>query len=230
LEVLALEGFIVTIDAMGCQTSVAEAVTDAEADYVIGQKDNQEGLRADVKRLFERRVLGFGSGYTDVDAGHGRGETRRCWAVDIAGKGRVDESRWPASRAWRLWKRSRFVAEPQEATPEAGPVEGETETERRYLISSLRADAEKILEASRRHGQIENGRHWVLDVAFGAERSQVQAPNASENFALVKRLVASAWGKTIGATPERKTNASGRDETTTAGSTSSKLFNMQSPC
>ena len=94
---------------MGCQTSVAEAVidtraaTDAGADYVIRFKDNQEGLRADVKRLFERRFdLGFGSGYTDVGAGHGRGETRRCWAVDIAGKGRVDESRWPGLQSVAL--------------------------------------------------------------------------------------------------------------------------------
>mgnify|MGYP006283749061 FL=1 len=193
LEVLALEGCIVTIDAMGCQTSVAEAITDAGADYVLRLKDNQSGLRADVERLFERRLdVGFEPGHTDVDGGHGRVETRRCWAIDVEGRGLVDESRWPALQSVALVETERFVAEPHEAKPEAGPAEGETEIERRYLISSLEADAEKILEASRRHWQIENGLHWVLDVAFEEDHSQVRTQNAAENLALVRRLVASA--------------------------------------
>ncbi|MCS4185020.1 ISAs1 family transposase [Salinibacter ruber] len=190
LEMLTLEGCIVTTDAMGCQTNVAEAVTEAGADYVLRLKDNQSALRADVERLFERQLdFGFGPGHTDVDAGHGRVETRRCWAVDVAGKGLVDESRWPGLQSVALVETERFVAEPQ---AEAGPVEGETETEHRYLISSLKADAEKILEASRRHWQIENGLHWVLDVAFEEDHSQVRTQNAAENLALVRRLVASA--------------------------------------
>jgi predicted transposase YbfD/YdcC len=193
LETLTLEGCIVTIDAMGCQTSVAEAVTEAGADYVLRLKDNQSGLRADVERLFERRLdVGFEPGHTDVDAGHGRVETRRCWAINVAGKGLVDEGRWPGLQSVALVETERFVAEPQETTPEAGPAEGKTETERRYLISSLKADAEKILEASRRHWQIENGLHWTLDVAFGEDHSQVRTQNAAENLALVRRLVASA--------------------------------------
>jgi predicted transposase YbfD/YdcC len=193
LEMLTLEGCIVTIDAMGCQTDVAEAIIDAEADYVLRLKDNHSGLRADVERLFERRLgVGFDPGHTDVDTGHGRVETRRCWAVDVAGKGLVDESRWPGLQSVALVETERFVAEPQEAKPEAGLAEGETETERRYLISSLEADAEKILEASRRHWQIENGLHWVLDVAFEEDHSQVRTQNAAENLALVRRLVASA--------------------------------------
>ena len=190
LEVLALEGCIVTIDAMGCQTSVAEAIVGAEADYVLRVKDNQESLRADIERLFERRLdRGFKAGHTDVDGGHGRVETRRCWAIDVEGRGLVDESRWPELQSVALVETERFVAEPQE---EAGPADGETETERRYLISSLEADAEKILEASRQHWQIENGLHWVLDVSFREDHSQVRTRNAAENLALVRRLAASA--------------------------------------
>jgi predicted transposase YbfD/YdcC len=178
---------------MGCQADVAEAIIDAGADYVLRLKDNQSGLRADVERLFERRLdVGFEPGHTDVDAGHGRVETRRCWAVDVAGKGLVDESRWPGLQSVALVETERFVAEPQEATPEAGPAEGKTETERRSLISSLKANAGKILEASRRHWQIENGLHWVLDVAFREDHSQVRTQNAAENLALMRRLVASA--------------------------------------
>lgn len=189
LELLTLEGCIVTIDAMGCQTDVAEAVIGAGADYVLRLKDNQEGLRADVERLFERRLdVGFGPGHTDVDAGHGRVETRRCWAIDVAGKGLVDEDRWAGLQSVALVETERFVAEPQ---AEAGPADGETETERRYLISSLKADAKTILEASRRHWQIENRLHWVLDVAFEEDHSQVRTQNAAENLALLRRLVAS---------------------------------------
>ena len=178
------------IDAMGCQTSVAEAIVDAEADYVLRLKDNQEGLRADVQRLFERRLdRDFEPGHTDVDGGHGRVGTRRCWAIDVAGKGLVDEERWPGLRSVALVETERFVGEPQ---VEAGPVNGETETERRYLISSLEPDAEKLLEASRQHWQIENGLHWATGVAFKEDHSQVRTQNAAENLALVRRLVASA--------------------------------------
>ena len=189
LEMLTLEGCIITIDAMGCQTDVAEAIIDAEADYVLRLKDNQSRLRADVERLFERRLkLDLGPDHTDVDGGHGRVETRRCWAIDIRGRGLVDEDRWPGLRSVALVETERFVADPQE---EPGPVEGETEIERRYLISSLEADAEKILRASRQHWQIENGLHWVLDVAFKEDHSQVRTDNAAENLALMRRLVTS---------------------------------------
>ena len=189
LEMLTLEGCIVTIDAMGCQTSVAEAIREAGADYVLRLKDNQAGLRADVKRLFERRLdLELEPDYTDVDGGHGRVETRRCWAIDIEGRGLIGESRWPGLQSVALVETERFVADPQE---EPGRVDGETKTQRRYLISSLEADAEKILSASRQHWQIENGLHWATGVAFNEDHSQVRTDNAAENLALVRRLVAS---------------------------------------
>jgi predicted transposase YbfD/YdcC len=205
LEVLTLEGCIVTIDAMGCQTAVAGAVIDAGADYVLRLKDNQKGLRADVEHLFERcleRVLE--PGYTDVDGGHGRVETRRCWAIDVEGRGLVDEGRWPGLRSVALVETERFVAEPQAEDSSAGgataegsaaegsaaegsAAEGSATTERRYLISSLEAAAETILKASRRHWQIENGLHWVLDVVFREDHSQVRTRNAAQNLALVRR-------------------------------------------
>jgi predicted transposase YbfD/YdcC len=189
LEKLALEDCIVTIDAMGCQTDIAEAIIGAEADYVLRVKDNQKGLRADIERLFERRLArGIDPDHTDIDGGHGRVETRRCWTIDVEGRGLVDESRWPGLQSVALIGTERFVAEPQE---EAGPVEGETETERRYLISSLGADGERLLEASREHWQIENGLHWVLDVAFREDHGQIRMENAAENFALLRRLAAS---------------------------------------
>jgi predicted transposase YbfD/YdcC len=212
LEVLTLEGCIVTVDAMGCQPDVAEAITEAGADYVLRLKDNQKDLRTDVERLFKARLdIDVEPGHTDVDGGHGRVETRRCWAIDVAGKGLVDEGRWPGLQSIALVETERFVAEPES---ESGPAEGETETERRYLISSLEADAEKILEASRQHWQIENGLHWVLDVAFKEDHSQVRAQNAAENLALVRRLVASVVkeDQKVDAGTKNKRKRAGRDD------------------
>ena len=97
--------------------------------------------------------------------------------------------RWPGLRSVALVETERFVGEPQ---VEVGPAQGETETERRYLISSLEADAEKLLEASRQHWEIENGLHRDTGVAFEEDHSQVRTQNAAENLALVRRLVASA--------------------------------------
>lgn len=189
LERLTLEGCIVTVDAIGCQTAVAEAIIDAEADYVLRVKGNQEGLRAEVEQIFERYLeRGVDPGHTRVEGDHGRIETRRCWAVGVEGRGLVDDTRWPGLKSVALVETERFVAEPQ---AEAGPVRGETETERRYLISSLEADADQMLRASRKHWTIENGLHWRLDVAFREDHSRVRTQNAAENLALVRRLVAS---------------------------------------
>lgn len=65
---------------------------------------------------------------------------------------------------------------------------GETTTERRYFVSSLQADAERLLEAVRRHWHIENKMHWVLDVAFGEDQSRIRAGHAARNMATVRRL------------------------------------------
>jgi predicted transposase YbfD/YdcC len=189
LEHLVLEGCIVTLDAMGCQTDVAAAILGAEADYVLRAKDNQAGLRADIERLFARRLVrGAAPDHTAVCGGHGRVETRCCWVLDVEDRGMIDQDRWPGLRSVALIETERFVAEPQ---TEGGCVKGTTETERRYLLSSLPAEAELMLRASRRHWGIENGLHWVLDVAFREDHSQVRAGHAAENVALLRRLAVS---------------------------------------
>jgi len=174
---------------MGCQTDVAAAILDVEADYVLRVKDNQAGLRADIEQLFARRLArGAAPDHTDIDGGHGRVETRRCWVLDVEDRGMIDQDRWPGLRSVALIETERFVAEPQ---TDQGRLEGTTETERRYLLSSLPAEAEPILRASRRHWGIENGLHWVLDVAFREDHSQVRAGYSAENVALLRRLAVS---------------------------------------
>jgi predicted transposase YbfD/YdcC len=174
---------------MGCQTSIAEAIQEAEADYVLRVKDNQEGLRADIERLFDRcRDRGFEAGFTDVDGEHGRVETRRCWAIEVGGRGLIDSDRWPKVNSVALIETERFEAEPR---AEDGPVSGETTTEKRYVISSLAPDAEQLLGATRQHWRVENQLHWSLDVAFGEDESQVRTGNAADNLGRVRRLALS---------------------------------------
>jgi len=189
LEALVLEGCILTIDAMGCQTSIANAIQEAGADYVLRVKDNQEGLRADIERLLDRRrERGFEDDYTDVGGGHGRVETRRCWAIEVGGRGLIDSSRWPEVSSVALIETERFEAEP---SAENGPASGETATEKRYVISSLPPDAERLLAATRQHWRIENQLHWSLDIAFGEEDSQVRSGDGVGNLGRVRRLALS---------------------------------------
>jgi predicted transposase YbfD/YdcC len=193
LETLVLEGCNAWIDAIGCQTDIAEAVCEADADYVLRVKNNQKGLRADIERLFERRLeRGFEADHTDVDGGHGRVETRRCWAIEVGGQGLIDSDRWAGVKSVALIETGRFEAEPDpDEEAENGPVSGETATEKRYVTGSLPPDAEQLLRASRRHWRIENGLHWRLDVAFGEDDSQVRTGSGPENLGRVCRLALS---------------------------------------
>ena len=208
LEKLVLEGCIVTTDAMGCQTQVVEAVIGAEADYVVQVKTNQGELYADLHQLFARLSEQREAGYTDVDGGHGRVETRRCWALGAAGRGLIDDDRWAGLQSVVMVETERFVAASQRAdasasdasdadvadadVADADVAEGETSTCRRYFISSLPADPQRLLEATRQHWRIENQLHWTLDVAFAEDHSQIRWTEAAENLARVRRMALTA--------------------------------------
>lgn len=181
LEVLDVSGCIVTIDAMGCQRAIAEAITDQDADYVLALKDNQGELRADTEAIFERiRESGEEPtpAYKSVTGGHDRVETRRCWAVGVEDKGLVDLEGWQGLRTVCMVECERLKGK-------------ETCVERRYYVSSLEADAETLLKATRRHWHIENRMHWVLDVAFREDQSRIRAGHAAQNMATVRRLALS---------------------------------------
>jgi predicted transposase YbfD/YdcC len=196
LEVLSLSGCIVTIDAMGCQKPIAQAILDRGADYVgedtspLALKENQGELHADTEALFER-ICEHGRGATStcehVTGGHGRVETRRCQALDVEGRGLVDLKGWPKLRTVCMVEYERFEASGSD----------QTTTERRYYVSSLdyvsslAPDAERLLKAVRRHWHIENRMHWVLDVAFQEDQSRIRAGHAAQNMAVVRRLALS---------------------------------------
>lgn len=181
LKVLDVSGCLVTIDAMGCQKEIADLIADQGADYVLALKGNQGELYADTKALFDRfDRLGSvpKNQHESVTGGHGRVETRRCVAVDIAGRGLLETEGWSGLRTVCRVEAERWK-------------EGQTTTETRYFVSSLRADAERLLEATQTHWHIENKLHWVLDVAFEEDESRIREGHASQNMATIRRLARS---------------------------------------
>ncbi len=182
LEMLQVEGCIVTIDAMGCQKEVASKILQEKADYVLAVKKNQGRLHEDVHDIFDlARKSGFDSldhdYYETTNAGHGRVETRRCWAVsDLDHIRYVDDGgQWPGLTTLVMVEGERLVG-------------GKTRVESRYYISSLPNDASVLLNAVRSHWSIENQLHWSLDVTFNEDGCRVRNGNGAENFSVLRRM------------------------------------------
>lgn len=182
LPVLALEGAVVTIDAMGCQTAIADQIVAGGGDYVLAVKDNQPQLAEALRDFFgtlnapsypKREV----SVHETLDKGHGRIETRRCVAVD-----NLDWLELLGLKA--RWSKLMSVACIESTREIAGKVASEI----RFVISSLPADSQRILHAVRTHWGIENGLHWCLDVTFGEDASPIRLRNAALNFSFLRRL------------------------------------------
>jgi predicted transposase YbfD/YdcC len=189
LELLAIKGAIVTIDAMGCQRKIAEQIIGKGADYLFGLKGNQGSLRDDVELLFtEQMARNFKdvavSRASGADGDHGRIETREVFAVGDIGwlQERHD---WPSLRSIVMVASKRETAKG-------------IETERRFYISSLPADAEKLGAAIRAHWGVENSLHWVLDVNFRDDDCRIRKRNAPANFTAVKRATLNALRKAPG--------------------------------
>lgn len=182
LEMLHVKGCIVTVDAMGCQKDIASKILEEGSDYVLAVKRNQGRLHEGVRDVFGlARKSGFdglGHDYHEtVNAGHGRVETRRCWAVsDLDSIRYVDEGgQWPELTTLVMVEGERRVG-------------GKTTAESRYYISSLPNDASKLLNAVRSHWGIENKLHWSLDVTFNEDGSRVRSGNGAENFSVLRRM------------------------------------------
>ena len=182
LRVLDISGCIITTDAMGCQKEIASLVIEGEGDYVLALKDNHPLLSEDVQLLFDDLEASRFKAYDydveqTVDKDHGRLETRQCWTISdravLRGLRGIDE-----------WTGLRCVAKVQARRN----VGGKETVEDRYFLSSLEGKASQLLMATRAHWQIENGLHWVLDVAFREDESRVRKDHGAQNLATLRHI------------------------------------------
>ena len=182
LELLALHGCIVTIDAMGRQKEIARQIVEGGADYVLAVKGNQGHLHEDVRDLFQgAEEFGFeGVPYDftwSVNKDHGRIETRECWVVTDPDCLEYLQTK----KQWAGLKAVVKVIAHRETT--AGVA-----VQPRYYISSLDAPAERLLSAIRSHWSIENLPHWRLDVTFREDQCRVLADPAPQNLATLRQI------------------------------------------
>lgn len=179
LELLDLNGALVTIDAMGCQKEIAAKIVDGGGDYVLTVKDNQPTLLADLRHVFEKALNNDLAGlkhdtFHTEERGHGRQETRHYTII-------VDPPDFPTKDTWPGLRVIGMCC--SECVRD-----GKLNFELRYFIGSRKAKAKVYGQALRNHWRIENTLHWQLDVTFGEDKNRVSKRRGAENLAVLRRL------------------------------------------
>jgi predicted transposase YbfD/YdcC len=182
LRLLEIEGCIVTIEAIGTQTKIAKTIIAQGADYILNVKENQGHLYEDIHDLFaDDRAYNFeGAPYSyakTVNKDHGRIEIRQCWTIS-------DPEYLANIRDLKQWEGVKTLA----MIVSERRIGDKVEVQDRYFISSLDNQADKVLQAKRSLWGIENRLHWVLDIAFNEDHSQVRKDNAPQNFAVLRHM------------------------------------------
>jgi predicted transposase YbfD/YdcC len=184
LELLELKGAIISIDAMGTQHAIAQAIVEKEADYILAVKGNQRGLSEQVQALCAASAPLSDS--TTLDKGHGRVETRRC---EVFAKSIMvdEEGRWTGLRSIiRLTSTREWAEQPEKNSREV-----------RHYISSLPPD-EDFNRHIRSHWAVENNLHWVLDMVFREDEQRKREKHAAENFSTVQKIALNLLKKSAG--------------------------------
>ena len=179
LELLDLKGALVTIDAIGCQKSIAKKIVSGGGDDVLVAKGNQERLLADIQETVGRALDDELAAENVVqchttDRGHGRVEKRSCIVITDR-EGIRDRAKWASLTTVGVCFRERTV-------------KGETTTEANYFIGSRRMGARRYAQALRSHWGIENQLHWQLDVSFKEDANRVENRHGAANLALMRKL------------------------------------------
>lgn len=190
LRVLELSGCIVTTDAMGCQRKIAKEIIEADADYVLALKGNQETVHQEMKSFMDATLLeqqtprpkgaklsraaATLASLETVEKDHGRLEIRRYY--------QSDQLDWFADRfKWEGLKSLGMIESIRE-------LDGQITIERRYYLCSLPLDVKTFARAVRSHWGVENKVHWIMDVCFREDQSRARAGYAAENLATLRRL------------------------------------------
>lgn len=182
LRLLNVSGCIVTIDAMGCQKDIAQTIRDEQADYILRVKDNQSKLKQDLQdwfaygdsQQFAAMRLDF---HHTLHKTSGRLEIRRCWAVS-------DPLAFEHIRHYAGWADLNSIVRIQRECRVGERVTHQTA----YYISSLPADAARLLQATQHPWAIENSFHWVMDVTFGEDHSRIRNEDSAENMAVLRSI------------------------------------------
>jgi predicted transposase YbfD/YdcC len=179
LEMLAIRGCLVSIDAMGCQTEIAKMIVEQGADYVLALKGNQGDLHTDVAQLFtSARKQNFSNiehqFHSTVSKGHGRMETRRYWTMGNA-EYLIGAHKWSGLKSIGMVESQR-------------EMNGKVSIEQRYYILSIQSDVQRFATAIRSHWSIENQLHWILDVGFGEDAAQSCSGYSAENLAVIRHI------------------------------------------
>ncbi len=178
LELLEIKGCIVTIDAMGTQTEIAEKITEKEADYILALKENQPTLYEDVKLYFEEykdNPAGIDPECRAVtySQGHGRYERRTCYVCEDIG--------WLEGR--EKWSNLNGIGVIFSKVEQNDKI---SEQAHYFIYSRKGMTAKEILAAKRSHWSIENQLHWVLDMQFREDESRARADNSAENINVLR--------------------------------------------
>ena len=180
LKMLDIRNCIVTIDAMGCQSAIAEQIIEQKGDYILTLKDNQPTLAEAAANIF---TVGEQTQYKDMHnlrkiekvRAHGRIETRKYTLISCKDSW-VFDTRWPGLRSIGMLQVKRTVGQ-------------ETTLSTRYFLTSLTyQQMDEFMRAARNHWDIEINLHWSLDVSFNEDHNRVRTGNASQNLAIVRRI------------------------------------------
>jgi len=169
-----IKGHIITTDAMGTQTAIAEKIKNKRADYVLALKGNQGTLHEDVKAYFEDETLLEKAEYTKtVEKARGGIETREYW--------QTDDINWLSNK--KEWSGLKSIT----MTRNTIIKDGKETVEQRYFISSLTLDVKEIARAIRSHWMIESY-HWHLDVTFKEDNNQTIDKQTAYNLNIISKM------------------------------------------
>lgn len=175
LNALFLKGYLVSIDAMGCQKAIAATILKKEGDYLLAVKGNQPTLVQAVSEAFSSAQRESLPRFEHLEKSHGRRVAQLTWTAPAAGV--VDPAEWPQCKTLGL------VASWRSVGGKAG------ELEQRYYISSRELSPEELATAVRAHWAVENQLHWILDVNFGEDACTAKKDHAPQNLNLLRKIV-----------------------------------------